>query len=60
MDATHMEGLLHYSGEAIPIMTRELTDEQVAKLVTDLMQTLGLNYDVIKENNDPKGDHIHI
>jgi len=55
-----MEGLLHYSGEAILIMTRELTDEQVAKLVTDLMQTLGLNYDVIKENNDPKGDHIRI
>ena len=41
-------------------MTRELTDEQVAKLVADLMQTRGLNYDVIKENNDRKGDHIYI
>ena len=41
-------------------MTHGLTDEKVAKLVTYLMQTLGLSYDVIKENNNPKGDHIHI
>ena len=54
-DGVHMKNSKHYTNEAIDIRTRDM--EESKKILTQLWlkKWLGLNYDVILEN-----DHIHI
>jgi RHS repeat-associated protein len=46
---------LHYTGEAIDLRTRDLTDRQRRRAVERLREELGDDYDVVDE-----GDHIHV
>lgn len=56
-EGTHMAGSKHYTGEAIDIRTKDLTDDQRQRLWFALKQHLGPHYDVVEEFNPP---HIHI
>lgn len=53
-DGKHMKGSKHYSGNAIDIRIKDMKSDIVI-LVNRLKNTLGRNFDVIKEI-----DHIHV
>ena len=53
IEGKHSRGSIHYSGGAVDLRTRELSD---AKMATDeLRSALGDDYDVILES-----DHCHV
>jgi hypothetical protein len=54
-NGTHSPNSLHYSGNAVDLRTRDLTQAQINNIVENLQEQLGDDYDVIFE-----GDHIHI
>jgi len=51
----HSANSLHYSGNAVDLRTRDMTEEQRQQAVEDLRNELGDDYDVVDE-----GDHIHV
>jgi RHS repeat-associated protein len=61
-DGRHMEGSKHYTGEAIDLRGRNITDTQMKDIAEKLKKILGPDYDVIPEffPDDPLNDHIHI
>ena len=54
-NGTHSANSLHYSGNAVDLRTRNMTDAQRQEATTQLQNSLGNNYDVLNEDN-----HIHI
>ncbi len=64
-DGKHSLTSLHYSGNAVDLRTRDLKakDTFLPSLIRDrLAERLGLDYDVIFEQDpdDPDNDHIHL
>ncbi len=55
IDGRHSTGSLHYVGAAVDLRTRDVNDQTVAEIATDLKRSLNSDYDVINESN-----HIHI
>lgn len=51
----HGTGSLHYVGAAIDIRIRDLSKDMINRIVLELRERLGENYDVVMET-----DHIHI
>ena len=55
LDGVHSAGSLHYFGRAIDTRTYYFDDETIDKVVFELKNKLGTDFDVIKEK-----DHIHL
>ena len=55
IDGKHSVGSLHYTGAAVDLRTRDLTDEQKEEIKIQLAHVLGADYDVVLESN-----HFHI
>lgn len=55
LDGKHMTGSKHYEGNAFDIRTRIYTEDELKTLVSNLIDNLGKDYDVVNE-----GSHIHI
>lgn len=53
-DGKHMEGSLHYKALAVDLRSRHVAAELLPKIVSELKERLGKDYDVIIE-----GDHVH-
>ena len=45
----------HYSDEAIDLRTRDTSPDKVDRIVRELKEALGRDYDVVKKSN-----HIHV
>ena len=54
-DGKHSEKSLHYRGLAIDVRTRHLTDWKQREIVSMVKIALGLDFDVVLED-----DHLHI
>lgn len=54
-DATHSKTSLHYANQAVDLRTRHLRDSDKTKIVDDIRNRLGQDFDVILET-----DHIHL
>jgi hypothetical protein len=54
-DGEHMPGSRHYTGQAIDIRTRILTDTETETVANEIRKRLTDEYDVVFE-----GNHIHI
>lgn len=54
-DGHHMEGSLHYKGDAADLRTRYFSGAAKDKVSETLRERLGIDFDVILET-----DHIHI
>lgn len=55
-DGRHMDGSLHYVGDAFDLRTRHVESDCLKELITErLKAALGSGYDVVLE-----GDHIHV
>ena len=54
VDGKHMAGSLHYAGAAIDIRTRDVPPVEVQKLIAQIKECLGNDFDVLLE-----ADHIH-
>ena len=62
-DGRHSLNSLHYQEKAIDLRTKDLTREQLEKILSDLKWELGPDYNVIYERADPekkKEEHIHL
>jgi len=55
VDGRHTTGSLHYAGAAIDIRTRDLPPADVPKLMAQIKECVGGDFDVLLET-----DHIHI
>lgn len=55
IDGKHMEGSLHYKAKAVDLRSRHVSAEMLPKIVDELRERLGKDYDVVVE-----GDHIHV
>ena len=51
----HMEGSLHYFGQAVDIRTRHVIEDKWRPMVNDIRSRLTTDYDVVLEP-----DHLHI
>ena len=54
-DGRHSSGSLHYSGAAIDLRTRHITDTTADGITKELKNNLGVDFDVVLED-----DHIHV
>lgn len=54
-DGEHMLGSKHYTGEALDVRRRNLSDQTLRQVVSRLAVRLGPDYDIVLE-----ADHIHI
>mgnify|MGYP001571675376 CR=1 FL=1 len=54
-DGKHMEGSLHYTGQAADTRTRDISPAVVQLIVKNTKEALGQDYDVVIE-----GDHVHL
>lgn len=55
VDGRHSRNSLHYTGAAVDIRIREISVSIVGKIVQELKEALGHQFDVVLEE-----DHIHI
>ena len=55
IDGRHSVGSLHYTGAAIDLRSRDLTDKDKEEVKVQLVHALGMDYDVLLESN-----HFHI
>ncbi len=55
LDGKHTTGSLHYAGAAIDIRTRDLPPADVPKVMAQIKECVGGDFDVLLET-----DHIHI
>jgi hypothetical protein len=55
VDGKHSTCSLHYAGVAIDLRTRDLPPSDVQKLIAEIKECLGGNFDVLLEV-----DHMHI
>ena len=53
-DGKHMEGSLHYKARAVDLRSRHVAADALPKIVDELKERLGKDFDVILE-----GDHVH-
>ena len=54
-DGTHMDGSLHYKGQAVDIRTRDIATPVLNLIVKNIKESLGADYDVVLER-----DHLHL
>ena len=54
-DGKHMEGSLHYKARAVDLRSRHVAADALPKIVDELKERLGKDFDVIVE-----GDHLHL
>jgi len=54
-DGAHMKNSLHYKGRAIDLRIYDMPMGVAQKVVTELKNKLGRNYDIVLEH-----DHIHL
>mgnify|MGYP001568085421 CR=1 FL=1 len=54
-DGKHMEGSLHYKGQAADLRTRDIATPVLNLIVKNAKEALGKDYDVVLE-----GDHVHL
>ena len=54
-EGNHSRNSRHYSGQAIDLRTRDLTPDKIEKVRVKLQNSLGKDYDVVKEET-----HIHV
>ena len=55
VDGRHSAGSLHYSGAAIDVRTRDVPADKLQKLVAQIRECLGADFDVL-----PEKTHVHI
>lgn len=55
MDGKHRRGSLHYQGFAFDVRTRHLSDEEVVRFVSLMVQSVGHDFDVVREST-----HVHV
>ena len=55
IDGKHMEGSLHYKARAVDLRSRHVASDALPKIIDELKERLGKDFDVILE-----GDHIHV
>ena len=54
-DGKHMKGSLHYKARAVDLRSRHVAADALPKIVEELKERLGKDFDVILE-----GDHLHV
>ncbi len=59
-DSHHMEGSKHYTGDALDVRSKHLSEEQLASLVSIVRRRLGYGYQVIVEDRGKPGEHVHL
>ncbi len=59
-DGRHREGSKHYSGEAVDIRTKHLTNEEKTEITSEIARALGKDFDVILEGIGTDNNHLHI
>lgn len=55
VDGKHKEGSLHYKARAVDLRSRHVASDALPKIVDELRERLGKDYDVVVE-----GDHLHV
>jgi RHS repeat-associated protein len=55
INGTHMDESLHYTGKGIDLRTRDLTETQKQKILRELRDRLGPEYDIVEHDT-----HIHL
>lgn len=59
-DGKHSANSLHYSGMAVDIRSKHLTQEESRKVFFALKNDLGPDYDVLLESEGKENEHLHI
>lgn len=59
-DGKHSVNSLHYSGMAVDIRSKHLTQEESRKVFFALKNDLGPDYDVLLEAENTENEHLHI
>ena len=59
-DGKHSANSLHYSGMAVDIRSKHLTQEESRKVFFALRNDLGPDYDVLLENEGKENEHFHV
>ena len=54
-DGKHMEGSLHYEGQAVDVRTRDISPTVLNLMAKNAREALGPDYDIVLE-----GDHLHM
>lgn len=54
-DGKHMPTSKHYQAKAVDLRSKHVSEEMLPKIVSELKERLGKDYDVVLE-----GDHIHV
>jgi hypothetical protein len=59
-DGTHMKGSRHFSGDALDVRSKHLTDQQLTALVRVVRRRLGTGYQVLVEHRKQANEHLHV
>lgn len=59
-DGKHSANSLHYSGMAVDMRSKHLTQEESRKVFFALRNDLGGDYDVLLEAENTDNEHLHI
>ena len=59
-DGQHRIGSLHYEDKALDFRTKHLTTDDKRALVKRTKQRLGLEYDVLLEQEGKANEHLHV
>ena len=59
-DRTHKQGSLHYQDRALDLRVHSLSNDEKDQVASELRSALGLDYDVLLEDQGTPTEHIHI
>ena len=59
-DGKHSVNSLHYSGLDVDIRSKHLTREESRKVFFALKNDLGIDFDVLLENEGTENEHLHV
>lgn len=60
LDGAHQENSLHYSGYAIDLRTKNISDSDKPVVIAEIKASLNEQYDVIFEGFGTDNEHLHI